>query len=101
MLDHREDNDKLLKAITGIVFLDVPSRGMDISSLKRIVEFEPNQALVMTLEHGNPWLDHLGNRFFGGINWNLDIITFYAMQKSPTVKRLQVRVSCWTYQVVN
>lgn len=92
MLGDRKDYDEKLKAISGIIFLDVPSLGMDISSLKLIVGSGPNQAFLMTLEHGNIWLEQLSTRFYKAIDWNMDMVAFYAMQKSPTAEQKVVQL---------
>jgi hypothetical protein len=100
MLDHREDYDKLLKAITGIIFLDVPNRGMDILSLEPFIDFIPNKASARAVASGSSWQDRLDERFFRRIDWNLDIVIFYAMQKSPVSESQKVRVLYRIYQAI-
>lgn len=92
MLGDRKEYDAKLKSIPGIIFVDVPSRGMDITSLKPMVDSGANQPFIMTLEHGHPLLEHLSSRFFEGIDWNLDIVAFYVMQKTQMPRRNEVHL---------
>lgn len=101
MVYYREDYDILLKAITGIIFLDVPNRGIDRTSLEPFIEFMSNKAPVRAFAYDEPWLLDLCGSFFGNINWNLDIVMFYAMQKSVTTERQKVGVSYRIYQVTH
>ncbi|RFU34689.1 hypothetical protein B7463_g1659, partial [Scytalidium lignicola] len=49
----REKNHDFVNSIKGALFFGVPSEGMDIRSLRPIVEGQPNEALLMALEIGS------------------------------------------------
>lgn len=67
--------------------MDASSRGMDLTLLKHMDDSRANQPFIMTLEHGHPFPEHLSSKFFEGIDWNLDIVAFYAMQKTQIPRR--------------
>ena len=58
-----EEDEKLLRAIYGIVFFGVPHRGMDIASLIPMVGDGPNLPLIKSIGESSPALEKLQKDF--------------------------------------
>ncbi|PCD20340.1 hypothetical protein AU210_016207 [Fusarium oxysporum f. sp. radicis-cucumerinum] len=85
-----EDDQKLIKAVYGIVFFGVPHDGMDISSLIPMVEDGPNRFLVESIGHVNSQILSIQQREFYtalGREGDSEIICFYETEKSRTAQK--------------
>ncbi|TPX14029.1 uncharacterized protein E0L32_000423 [Thyridium curvatum] len=87
----KDDDQKLLRAVYGIVFFGVPHDGMDISSLIPIVEDGPNRFLLESIGNINSAILSTQQQEFHkalGREGESEIICFYETRKSPTAVQI-------------
>lgn len=88
MIHAKESNDdSLLDSIQGALFFGVPSRGMDIESLRPMVRDQPNELFLHTLGPDSPTLKTQSKKFrqmFDGKR--PEIVYFFECQMSPTAR---------------
>ncbi|ETS03352.1 hypothetical protein M419DRAFT_75284 [Trichoderma reesei RUT C-30] len=84
-----QEDQKLFRAIYGIVFFGVPHRGMDIASLIPMVGDGPNLPLIKSIGESSPALDLLQENFHPalGDQGQAEIICFYETAESPTAQQ--------------
>ncbi|PTB43606.1 hypothetical protein M441DRAFT_56598 [Trichoderma asperellum CBS 433.97] len=87
-----EDDQKLIRAIYGVVFFGTPHHGMDISSLIPMVGDGPNRSLIESLNHYNSQTLTSQHRDFvsalGG-EGDSEVFCFYETLRSPTAQKSQ------------
>ncbi|KAL7916459.1 hypothetical protein GGI35DRAFT_466067 [Trichoderma velutinum] len=90
-----QEDQKLFRAIYGIVFFGVPHSGMDIESLIPMVDDGPNFPLVKSIGTSSPILDQLQEEFHPalGRQGDTEIICFYETAESPTAQQVVVPYS--------
>ncbi|KAL7961863.1 hypothetical protein V8C34DRAFT_272684 [Trichoderma compactum] len=86
-----QEDQKLFRAIYGIVFFGVPHSGMDIESLIPMVDDGPNFPLVKSIGTTSPVLDQLQEEFHPalGRQGEREVICFYETAESPTAQQDQ------------
>ncbi|KAH0497442.1 hypothetical protein TgHK011_004743 [Trichoderma gracile] len=86
-----QEDQKLFRAIYGIVFFGVPHRGMDIASLIPMVGDGPNLPLIKSIGESAQALDQLQEDFHPalGHQGQAEIICFYETVESPTAQQDQ------------
>ncbi|KAK4080787.1 hypothetical protein Trihar35433_1892 [Trichoderma harzianum] len=86
-----QEDQKLFRAIYGIVFFGVPHNGMDIESLIPMVDDGPNFPLVKSIGTTSPVLDQLQEDFHPalGREGDREIVCFYETAESPTAQQDQ------------
>ncbi|KAL7815934.1 hypothetical protein V8C44DRAFT_323407 [Trichoderma aethiopicum] len=84
-----QEDQKLFRAIYGIVFFGVPHRGMDITSLIPMVGDGPNLPLIKSIGESSPALDQLQEDFHPalGDEGQAEVICFYETAESPTAQQ--------------
>ncbi|KAF4342119.1 kinesin light chain 1 [Fusarium beomiforme] len=85
-----EDDQRLLKAVYGIVFFGVPHDGMNIESLISMVGNSPNRFLVESLNSVNSQILSIQQRDFHdalGAEGDSEIVCFYETETSPTAQQ--------------
>ncbi|KAL6690734.1 hypothetical protein J3F84DRAFT_398202 [Trichoderma pleuroticola] len=92
-----QEDQKLFRAIYGIVFFGVPHNGMDIESLIPMVDDGPNFPLVKSIGTTSPVLDQLQEEFHPalGRQGDREIVCFYETAESPTAQQVTVAYSAW------
>lgn len=86
-----KDDQKLVRAIYGIVFFGVPHDGMDTTSLIPMVEDGPNRFLIESIERVNSQILSVQQREFHaalGVEGESEIFCFYETVKSPTAHQV-------------
>ncbi|KAK4060816.1 uncharacterized protein Triagg1_10586 [Trichoderma aggressivum f. europaeum] len=85
-----QEDQKLFRAIYGIVFFGVPHSGMDIESLIPMVDDGPNFPLVKSIGTMSPVLDQLQEEFHPvlGRQGDREIVCFYETAESPTAQQV-------------
>ncbi|RFU75120.1 hypothetical protein TARUN_7122 [Trichoderma arundinaceum] len=86
-----QEDQKLLRAIYGIVFFGVPHGGMDIASLIPMAGDGPNRPLLESISAPSPVLDRLQTEFHPalGEQGDAEVICFYETEESPTAQQGQ------------
>ncbi len=86
MKDSEDERDQQnLKATYGALFFGVPSRGMDIDSLRPMVFGQPNEAFLMNLARDSELLMMKSESFCKAFNFeNSKVLSFYETNQSPT-----------------
>ena len=88
-----------LRSICGILLIGVPNRGMNIESLRPMVEGQPNTALLNSLERATQLLRGQSEDFAKAFPFeDSEIICFYETKTSPTAIKDPV---CYTPQFRN
>ncbi|KAL6856623.1 hypothetical protein J3F83DRAFT_752225 [Trichoderma novae-zelandiae] len=84
-----QEDQKLFRAIYGIVFFGVPHRGMDVASLIPMVGDGPNLPLIKSIGESSSALDQLQEGFHPalGDQGQSEIICFYETAESPTAQK--------------
>ncbi|ORY68939.1 uncharacterized protein BCR38DRAFT_455751 [Pseudomassariella vexata] len=93
----REDDERLIRAVYGIVFFGVPHDGMDISALIPMVGDGPNRFLIESIGRINSQILSIQQREFYkalGEEGDSEIICFYETVQSPTAQ--QDEAGNWT-----
>ncbi|KAF2193038.1 hypothetical protein K469DRAFT_551882 [Zopfia rhizophila CBS 207.26] len=86
----KEDDQKIVRAVYGIVFFGVPHDGMDISSLIPMVGDGPNRFLIESIGRVNSQILSIQQREFHtalGDEGDTEIFCFYETAESPTAKQ--------------
>jgi len=84
-----EEDQRLLRAVYGIVFFGVPHSGLDIASLIPMVGDHPNRCLNESLSHNNSQILNMQRREFHevlGKEGDSEIVCFYETVRSPTAE---------------
>lgn len=81
----------LLKRIHGLLFFGVPNDGMNISSLIPMVNNQPNQSLVLSLDPMNSQILRLQKRSFAKVmsGKTIKMYCFYETKISPTATKVR------------
>jgi hypothetical protein len=69
-----------------IIFLGTPHKGLEVDALATLVKQEPSRDIVEELKPDSPTLRDLNDRF-GRLSGQMNIVTFYELTMTPTVKR--------------
>ncbi|KAL9100373.1 MAG: hypothetical protein Q9163_004243 [Psora crenata] len=87
-MDDGDQRDRAhAKAIRGILFFGVPSQGMNIGSLRKMVDGQINEFLVLSLTDGSEVLRKQTWDFRKKFPYkSCQIISFYETELSPTAK---------------
>lgn len=85
----------ILEKIRGAVFFGVPSQGMDIPDLMKMVGSQPNEAFLDELSSRSEFLSSL-DQHFGRITdlWNLSFFWAYETKVTPTVQVRLISMVC-------
>jgi hypothetical protein len=76
-------------ATRGILFFDVPSQGMDISSLRAMVRGQANDFFLQALRPGSDTLRNQLREFRSKFpHKSCRIVSFYETELSPTAKQV-------------
>jgi hypothetical protein len=80
--------DKFVKSIYGALFFGVPSQGMDVDSLRLMVKDQPNELLLLSLQHASDTLKTQSRDFDKDFPNDMDgkIAYFYETSESPTAQ---------------
>ncbi|KAM0255602.1 hypothetical protein ACHAQJ_005606 [Trichoderma viride] len=83
------DDQKLFRAIYGIVFFGVPHGGMDVASLIPMAGDGPNRPLVESIGVSSSVLDRLQQDFLPALGGQgeTEIICFYETEQSPAAQQ--------------
>lgn len=87
-----EDDQKLIRAIYGVVFFGTPHHGMDISSLIPMAGDGPNRSLIESLSsHNSQILTNQHRDFVNALGGegNAEVFCFYETLRSPTAQQGQ------------
>ncbi|KAH8806114.1 hypothetical protein F5884DRAFT_469713 [Xylogone sp. PMI_703] len=84
---HKEN---FISSINGSLFFGVPSEGMDINSLRPLVQGQPNEALLESLERGSTTLSVQNTLYAGFFEDYLKppVAFFYENKLSPTAREI-------------
>jgi hypothetical protein len=85
-----KNHQALLDSIYGALFFGVPNQGMEITSLVRMVQDQPNQALLHSLGKESQILRNQCREFPRAFDYqgSSEIICFYETEMSPTAVRV-------------
>jgi hypothetical protein len=87
-----EDDQRIIRAIYGIVFFGTPHDGMDITSLIPMAgDSSPNRFLIESLSRDNSQILTIQRREFHkalGDKGNSEVFCFYETLESPTAQRV-------------
>ncbi|UKZ83246.1 hypothetical protein TrVFT333_011053 [Trichoderma virens FT-333] len=84
------DDQKLIRAVYGVIFFGTPHDGMDISSLIPMVGDGPNRFLIESISRINSQIISIQQRDFHyalGEKGNSEVFCFYETLESPTAQR--------------
>ncbi|OPB40304.1 hypothetical protein A0O28_0003830 [Trichoderma guizhouense] len=84
------DDQKLIRAVYGVIFFGTPHDGMDISSLIPMVGDGPNRFLVESISRINSQIISMQQRDFHralGKKGDSEVFCFYETLESPTAQR--------------
>ena len=80
-----EEDQQNLKATYGALFLGVPSRGMNIDSLRPMVSGQPNETFLINLGRDSELLMMKSERFCKAFKFeDSKVLSFYETEQSPT-----------------
>lgn len=78
-----------LKSVFGALFFGVPSQGMNIDALLRMVKGRPNQQLLWSLRKGSDVLIDQGNEWKKIFRFrDSRLVFFYESRASPTAEKV-------------
>ncbi|KAL7936536.1 hypothetical protein V8C35DRAFT_295770 [Trichoderma chlorosporum] len=85
------DDQKLTRAVYGVIFFGTPHDGMDISSLIPMVGDGPNRFLIESISHINSQIISMQQRDFHralGKEGDSEVFCFYETLESPTAQQV-------------
>ena len=80
-----EVDEQILNATCGAMFFGVPSRGMNIDSLRPMVSGQPNETFLINLGRDSELLTMKSERFCKAFrSRDSKVLSFYETEQSPT-----------------
>lgn len=80
-----EEDEQILKATYGAMFFGVPSRGMNIDSLRPMVSGRPNETFLINLGRDSEFLMMKNELFCKAFkSKDSNVLSFYETEQSPT-----------------